>query len=287
MLIAFLTMAALAIQQPEVKRVPSLTGDITLIPAFESKVLSNKRRVWVYLPPNYAKEPSRRYPVLYCHDGQNVFDGATSFIANKEWRIDESAEGLIKAGLIEPIIIVAIANAEMERGNEYLPTSIKMGSSQVGGKADLYGQFLLQELKLFIDKSYRTKPEGKNTAMLGSSFGGVITYYLGISNPSSFGMLGVISPSVWVNNRELVRRTADLPKKLDLRVWIDMGSREAPSAMKDASDMAAAMTKKGWVLGKDLVFYEDGFAEHNEEAWARRVPAILIWMFGRRRLMGE
>lgn len=280
MVLAALSIASLLIQQPEVKRVSSLTGDITQIPSFESKILGNKRNLIVYLPPGYKQDTSKRYPVLYCHDGQNIFDGMTSYIPNKEWRIDEAAQGLITAGLIEPIIIVGIDNAGMDRGNEYLPTRFKMGNSELGGKADLYGKFLLEEVKGYIDRTYRTKPGGKDTALLGSSFGGVITFYLGIANPTKFSRLGVISPSVFVNDRELIKRTLALPKRLDLRIWIDMGTQEGSRAVIDAKDLYEALKTKGWRPGRDLVFYEDGFAQHNEEAWARRVPAILIWMFG-------
>jgi predicted alpha/beta superfamily hydrolase len=280
MLIAFLAIATTHQQQPEVRRISSLTGDITVLRDFESKNLGNKRNISIYLPPDYKTSPGRRYPVLYCHDGQNVFDGATSYVPNKEWRIDEAAEALIKAGLIQPIIIVAIDNGQMERGNEYLPTKIKMGNNEFGGKADLYGRFLLEEVKAYIDKTYRTKPDASNTALLGSSLGGVVTYYLGITHADKFSLLGVISPSVWVNNREMIKRTEALPKKLKLRIWIDMGTQEGSDSVRDANDLFLGLQKKGWKPGKELVFYKDGFAQHNEEAWARRVPAILLWMFG-------
>src|SRR5689334_20785353 len=128
-------------QKPPVRKT-SLTGIIKAHPDFESKILGNKRNVWVYLPPNYESEPKRSFPVLYMHDGQNVFDGMTSYIPNLEWRVDEAAEALIKAKVVEPIIIVAVSNAQMDRANEYLPTRRKMRDMEMGGKADLYGKFL-------------------------------------------------------------------------------------------------------------------------------------------------
>lgn len=282
MLLAILGLVPIVNQQAEVKRVPSITGNVTVVKGFTSKVLSNQRNISIYLPPQYKSSPDRRYPVLYCHDGQNIFDGATSFIPGKEWRIDETAEALINAGLIEPIIVVGIDNAGIDRAAEYLPTRFKWNNNELGGKADLYGKFLLEELKPYIDKTYRTKPDAKNTGLMGSSLGGIITFYLGITHPDRFSKLGVVSPSVWVNEREMIKRTDGLSRKLPIRVWIDMGTQEAPSATKDAKDLALALEKKGWKPGKDLIYYEDGFAQHNEDAWARRVPAILMWMFGKK-----
>ncbi|HVL39797.1 MAG TPA: alpha/beta hydrolase-fold protein, partial [Fimbriimonadaceae bacterium] len=115
------------------ERRQSLTGDIRHHRDFESKILGNKRNLIVYLPPDYAKQ-TRRYPVVYLHDGQNVFDGLTSYIPNQEWRADEAAEALIRAELIEPLILVGIDNAGIARGDEYLPTRTKFGDNEAGGK---------------------------------------------------------------------------------------------------------------------------------------------------------
>ena len=116
MIIASLFLAGIQGQGPQ--RVPSITGTVEKIEGFQSKVLGNKRNVSVYLPPDYAKDTAKKYAVVYMHDGQNVFDGMTSFIPNQEWRADETAQMLIEAGIIEPIIIVGLDNGGMERGNE-------------------------------------------------------------------------------------------------------------------------------------------------------------------------
>ncbi|MBC8064609.1 MAG: alpha/beta hydrolase [Chlorobia bacterium] len=283
MVFALLALAPALIQEPTAPKTPTLTGNVKKITGFESKILGNKRGLVIYTPPDYEKQEKARYPVLYCHDGQNIFDGATSYIRGKEWRIDEAANALILAGLIEPIIIVGIENAGIQRSNEYLPTRFKFQNTEMGGKGDLYGRFLLEEVKAYVDREYRTKPDAKNTALMGSSLGGFITYYLGLKHPDKFSKLGVVSPSVWANDREMVKMTDQLPRKLPLKIWIDMGTQESLYAVPEARMLFDSLLKKGWAAGKDAVFYQDGFAQHNEDAWARRVPAILMWMFGVKR----
>ncbi len=272
-----LTLAGLTLQT---QRVASLTGNIEKLVSFESKVLQNRRNISVYLPPQYASDKGRRFPVLYMHDGQNVFDGATSYIPNQEWRADEAAEALIKAGLIEPIIIVGIDNGQAARADEYLPWKIKMGNSEVGGKADLYGKMLTDEIMPMVNAKYRTKTGPSNTGLVGSSFGGVITSYLGITRPDVFGKLGIVSPSVWVNGRELLKTVK--PIKNRQRIWIDMGTKEGLSAVPDAQALFVAYKSAGWKEGKDITLVIDGNAEHNELAWSRRMMSILTYLFGRR-----
>lgn len=267
--------------RPQPERKTSITGTVQAIKGFESKVLGNSRDVWVYLPPDYDKETARRYPVLYMHDGQNVFDGMTSYLPNLEWRVDEAAEALIRTKLIEPVIIVGVSNAGVDRANEYLPTKARMGQNEAGGRADLYGKMLTDELMPFIDKTYRTKRGPANTAICGSSFGGIVTLHLGLTRPDAFGKWGVVSPSLWWDDRLMLKRVNSLAKKPNARVWVDMGTNEGPGAVVQARELRDAMVKKGWVLGKDLVYYEDGFAVHNEGAWAGRMDMILRFFYGR------
>lgn len=268
-------------QGPE--RRTSLTGTIEHIKGFESKVLGNRRDLVVYLPPNYAQETNRRYPVLYLHDGQNVFDGMTSFLPNVEWRTDETAEALIRAGLIEPIVMVGIANAGMDRANEYLPTEAAMrGGPKTGGKLRQYGEMLLTEIKPMIDKRYRTRPEGRFTGVLGSSFGGIATMGLGVLFPESFGRLGVVSPSVWWDDRQIVKMVQAMPKRPNQRIWLDIGTAEGPNAVADTLKLRDALVAKGWREGRDLAVYIDGGAPHNEAAWSSRFGEMLMFLYGRR-----
>jgi len=263
-------------------RTPSLTGTIERIPAVRSQALGNERDVLVYLPPQYAKETKRKFPVLYLHDGQNVFDGATSYIPNQEWKCDEAAESLIGAGLVEPIIMVAIPNMGMERANEYLPTARKMQNTEAGGKANLYLKFIRDELKPLIDRKYRTKTEPTNTGLCGSSFGGIATLYLGLWSPETFGKLAVVSPSVWWDDRKALDFVSTFKGPKKPKVWLDMGSQEGEGGLKDAHDLRDRFVSAGWKPGKDFAYYEDGFAVHNEGAWARRFPAMLMFLFPKR-----
>src|SRR5215813_3818415 len=134
----------------------TLTGDIRVHKAFHSRILNNDRDVLVYLPPGYEKERQKRYSVFYLNDGQNLFDGATAFVPGQEWHVDETAESLISSGKVDPLIIVGIDNAGNDRVNEYTPVA---DEKYKGGRADLYGRMLVEELKPFIDSTYRTRKD--------------------------------------------------------------------------------------------------------------------------------
>ncbi len=281
---ACLTIALAFPQQ----RVASLTGNIQKLPTFHSKILGNDRNIAVYLPPGY-ESGNRHYPVLYMNDGQNVFDGMTSYLPNKEWRADESAQALIESRLIEPIIIVAIDNGGMERANEYLPTEAKFGSNKSGGKADLYARVLIEEVMPLINEHYRTKKGPENTGLCGSSFGGIVTMHIGLKHPDVFGKLAVVSPSVWWDSRVILKEVSAITQKPKQRIWVDIGSREAGTneksnnqTTKDTEDLVHLLGEKGWKLGKNLAYFVDKGAAHNEDAWAHRMPLILTFLFGTR-----
>lgn len=259
-------------------RLPSRTGIIREHRAFESKILGNKRNLIVYLPPDYEKEPKRRYPVFYMHDGQNLMDGATSFIAGKEWRVDETAEALVRAKIIEPLIIVGIDNAGIARADEFLPTRSTFNGQAMGGKADAYGRMIRTEIMPLINQTYRTKTGPQNTWVGGASLGGIVSLYLGFTHPNVFGRIAAVSPSVWWDDREIVRRVNNLPKKLPIQIWLDMGTAESASGVADCGLLRGALTSKGWVLGRDLTYFVDQGAQHNEEAWAKRFGMLLIWI---------
>ncbi len=268
-------------QQPH-----TLTGDIRHHKGFHSTVLNNDRDVIVYLPPGYEANKKERYSVFYLNDGQNLFDGATSFIAGKEWRVDETAESLISAGKIEPLIIVGIYNAGKERINEYTP--VQDPKYRQGGKADLYGRMLVEELKPFIDTRYRTKKGANHTGLGGSSLGGLVSLYLGLKYPQVYGRLAVVSPSVWFAGKQIVKYVEAVKTKPKVKIWIDMGTKEggdvddASGAVLDARLLRDRLVKKGWKPGKDLDYLEAKDAEHNETAWAARVDSILTFLFPRK-----
>jgi predicted alpha/beta superfamily hydrolase len=253
----------------------TLTGDIRTHEGFHSRFLEHDRTVTVYLPPGYEADRGRRYPVLYLHDGQNVFDRATS--VGEEWRVDETAQEMIEAGTIEPLIAVGIWNTGVHRIDEYAPTPREDKGG--GGKADLYGRMLVQELKPFIDRTYRTLPGAANTAMGGSSLGGLLTMHLGLRFPLAFSKIAVLSPSVWWDDRVILREVEALPAKLAQRIWLDAGDREGADVIPDARALRDALVAKGWTEGQDLAYLEAEGGEHNEASWAARVGAVLQFLF--------
>jgi predicted alpha/beta superfamily hydrolase len=264
-------------QQPAEPRRHTLTGEIRHHPAFHSRFLTRDRDVVVYLPPGYAEHPERRYPVLYMHDGQNLFDGATSFLPGQEWQVDETAERLARSGEILPLIVVGVYNGLDQRANEYTP--VADAKYRTGGEADAYGRLLVEELKPFVDSRYRTLPGPANTGLGGSSLGGVVSLYLGLKYPRVFGRLAVVSPAVWWGRHDLVRRVLDLPNKTRQRIWLDIGAAEGEDTVADARTLCKALTARGWRLGHDLQYMEAQGAAHNETAWAARVEPILRFLF--------
>ena len=280
-MLASLSVVLVVAQQ----RVSSLTGTIKRHPGFESKILKNKRNILVYLPPQYATQKNRKFPVLYMADGQNCFDGMTSYIPNQEWRADETAEDLIARGLIEPLIIVAIDNAQGARADEYLPTKARMGQQTAGGRAHEYGNFLTFEVMPMIERTYRVETGYRNTGLCGSSFGGILSLYLALELPSFFGKAAVVSPSLWWDNQIMLKWVTkkELRPRLGPKLWIDIGTNEGAEAVRQTAKLADILTNKGFKPEEDLVCVFDPGAEHNEKAWARRFPMMLKFLFPKKR----
>ena len=132
-------------------------GTLDLPPLFHSVILGNARQLIIYLPPGYGADVNRRYPVLYMQDGQNLFDGTTSYTPGQHWHLNETGDTLIREGAIAPVIIVGIYNTGEHRIEEYTPTADP--NFKVGGQAGLYGRMLTEELKPYVDRRYRTKPD--------------------------------------------------------------------------------------------------------------------------------
>jgi len=253
----------------------TVTGDVRTHAAFHSRYLAHDRTVIVYLPPSYDPETTHRYPVLYLHDGQNVFDRATSF--GEEWHVDEWAQGLITSGEIEPLIIVGIYNTGEHRLNEYTPApEAEQGQ---GGHADDYGRMLVEDLKPFIDHTYKTLPGVAHTAMGGSSLGGLLTMHLGLRYPTTFSRLAVLSPSVWWDERVILRDVDALPGKLPIRIWLDAGTAEGVDTLANLRALRDALVAKGWTIGDDLAYLEAQGGEHNEQSWGARVDRVLTFLF--------
>jgi len=242
---------------------------------FRSQFLEHERTLVVYLPPGYEALPEGRYPVLYLQDGQNLFDPATAY-AGHEWRADETADELIAAREVEPLIMVGIYNTGEHRIEEYTPSP---DPKRGGGKADLYGRMLVEEIKPFIDQNYRTLQGPLNTGLGGSSLGGLVTLYLGIKYSDVFGKLAVLSPSVWWDNRAILDLIAELQPKPRLKIWLDMGTCEGGMSLQDTERLRDVLEAKGWAEGDDLQYSEIDGAMHNEAAWAERVGPLLRYLF--------
>ncbi len=259
----------------------TLTGNIRRHRAFRSKILGNRRDVLVYLPPGYSIFSRKHFPVLYLHDGQNVFDAATSF-AGVEWSVDETAQRLIRQKLIEPLIIVGVANTGADRIHEYAPTRgvIDAKAKRVKrsrGRAREYGEFLIEELKPYIDRKYRTRREAEFTGLGGSSLGGLVTLAIGILFPAMFSRLVVMSPSIWWDNFAIYRLVDMIEGKPALKIWLDTGTAEP--GWEQGRLLRDRLIEKGWRLNVDLKYLEAKGAGHSESAWAERVEPALRFLF--------
>lgn len=264
----------------------SVVGALQVLPELYSPQLDNKRDILVYLPPSYA-ESVRRYPVLYMHDGQNLFDAATSYAG--EWQVDETCEALAEEGI--ELIVVGIPNAGLRRLDEYSPFYSERDG---GGQGDQYLAFLAETLKPLIDQEFRTLPGREHTGIMGSSMGGLISLYAAFRRSETFGIIGAMSPSLWFAGTAIfpyIRRQPFVPA----RIYLDVGTREGGNSPVDrllhhASSrryfgnvfrMHELLVGKGYRPAHDLHYVEEALAVHNEAAWARRLPDALRFLFGK------
>lgn len=246
--------------------VPSkITGRVDRYPAFEGRGL-RPRDVLIWLPPDYESNTEARYPVLYMHDGQQVFDPATS-THGVDWGVDERATELIQQGRMRGIIVVAAYNTP-DRRAEY-------GETDLGAA---YRRFIVEELKPFVDRTYRTLPDRENTAVMGSSMGGRVSLLLAWEYPEVFSMAGCLSPSFSEETLQLVARGRP---EAPLRIYMDNGGRGLDAELQRNVDrMLDLLADQGFRFGEDLVWFRDPAANHDEAAWAQRVWMPLLYFFG-------
>jgi predicted alpha/beta superfamily hydrolase len=243
---------------------------------FHSEILPDDRSVMVYVPPEYFSQRERRFPVLYLQDGQNLFDGRTSYVAGKTWRANTTADALVEAGEIEPVILVGVANTGLRRMAEYTPSrDYKMG----GGEGYSYGRLLVEELKPFIDARYRTLAGPEDTGLGGSSLGGLESLYVGLEFRGVYGRLAVMSPSLWWNHRAIFRYVERAGERPGSRIWMDMGTAEGARHVRDTDQMERLLVELGWREGVDLKYVKAEGAVHDEEAWAARFGEVLRFLF--------
>lgn len=254
------------------------TGDIR-VHEIGGEAPASRRSVLVYLPPSYDAQPGRRFPVLYLHDGQNVFDSATAF-NGQEWCVDETAQRLIEEEAIEPLMIVAVANAGERRIDEYTPTRDR--KQKAGGGAEQYESILFDEVVPMIEGSYRTLGGPEHTGMGGSSLGALLSLALALRHPDKVGRAAILSPSVWWDREVIVRRVRALRARPAMRLWLSVGTAEGPEVVDAARRLRDALVQKGWTLDQDLRYVEYDGAGHAEQAWAEQMPDVLRFLYPRR-----
>jgi predicted alpha/beta superfamily hydrolase len=251
-------------------------------PDFASNFLPHPRTLAVWLPPGYHRDPARRFPVLYMGDGQNLFDPETAFAGNA-WFADDVAEREVRAGRVEPLILVGVANSP-DRLQEY-------GPRQAGDMAHDYGRFLVEEVKPFIDAEYRTLTGPEHTGVGGSSMGGLIALHLCQWYPDVFGRCAAMSPALWWEHGYFLRNLMAAPEWLDrCRVWLDMGTREGDTEagmramVRRVRRLARLFERHGMREGEHfhVEVIEGGL--HNEAAWSGRFDRVLRFLFGTDRL---
>ncbi len=234
------------------------------------------RDLFIHLPEGYEAGQGR-YPVLYMHDGQNLFDPALAAFG-AAWEVDEVVDDLSARGRIRPWIVVGIGNTG-ERIDEYTPDA---DPDFGGGRGEAYGRLVVERIKPAIDARYRTLCGANNTALAGSSLGGLISLDMFQRHPGVFGRVAAVSPSLWWNDRSMLRRLEQSAPALPARLWLDGGSAEgeqtpggATTVIRDAARARDRALALGGEFGREVGYLEVIGAPHNEGAWAARLPSIL------------
>lgn len=264
-LAALLPLSAGAQPRPASVRDPSR---LRLPPPLAMPGLARSRQLRIYLPPSYASSPDRRYPVLYAHDGQNLFDAATSYAG--EWQLDETLDRLAAQQGLE-LIAVGIDNGAEKRMNELNPWD-----HERFGKGDgfSYLRFVMDVVKPFVDREFRTRPEAASTAMIGSSMGGLITHAALHRYRDRLGLGAVFSPSFWIAPAAYELALSE-PLLASQRVFLYGGGREGESMLPQLRRMADVQM----VQARQVRVVEAPAAEHNEAAWVAQVPGALQFLF--------
>jgi predicted alpha/beta superfamily hydrolase/uncharacterized protein involved in tolerance to divalent cations len=263
----------------------TIAGTLRILRGLYSPQLDNTRDILVYLPPSYPTG-GHHYPVLYMHDGQNLFDGTTSYAG--EWYVDETMEGLASQGI--EAIVVGLPNIGLRRYHEYIPfPSPDLPDAQ----GELYVNFIADTVKPMIDRDFRTLPGRTTTGIMGSSLGGLISLYGFFKRSDTFGLAGVVSPALRWGKQGIfpfVTQSASAPGK----IYIDVGTAEGTGLVADPQSqrsfaehyvqqvrrMNALLKRKGYRIGETLLYVEEEGAIHHESAWARRLPAALRFLLG-------
>jgi pimeloyl-ACP methyl ester carboxylesterase len=270
---------------------PATAGRIETLPPLTSQFVA-PRRVDVWLPPDYDARVSERYPVVYMHDGQNLFDPLTGYGGNT-WEVDQALCRLMQAGKIRGAIIVGVWNTGMGRFPEYMPRKAVTGGTLAlypGGpsiatdtiQSDAYLKYLVTELKPFVDRTYRTQPEAGHTFVMGSSMGGLISAYAVAEYPGVFGGAGCVSIHWPAGDGAMIGYLAQhLPKPGANRFYFDFGTATLDALYEPFQLKAdAVMRAAGYTEGRDWLTRKFPGAEHSEKSWRERVDIPLTFLLG-------
>jgi enterochelin esterase-like enzyme len=209
---------------------------------------------------------------MILHDGQNLFEPERAHIPGQHWRVGETADRLIAAGRIPPLVIAGIDHAGEERGNEMTPT---MADHVGAGRGALYGRFVMDEVVPFLAREYGIRTDANGLAMGGASLGGLVTLAIARQFPGRVGRLLVMSPSVWWDDRVILRRLRRVGLSSRPRVWLDIGRREGARTITDTRLLRDTLI---WQTSA-LRYFEDPDGRHTEADWARRLPDALSWLY--------
>ncbi|CAF0785313.1 unnamed protein product [Didymodactylos carnosus] len=249
-----------------------LDSSFSMLPNF-----NRTRRIWIYLPLDYYKM-SKNYPVIYAHDGQNLFDQVYSY--SGEWGIDETLDQLFNrtsSSIGNGVIVVGIDNGGSERLNELTPFP---SSTRGGGHADKYLKFIVHHLKPYIDMRFRTKPERQNTAILGSSLGGLVSFYAAARYPHIFGRVGVFSPSFSFSD-EIYTYAEKMFNLFDInpKLYFVCGAKESMTMIPDMQRMVRLLVDTKQYTNKEVKSIDKDDGEHSEWFWRREFVDAVKWLF--------
>ncbi len=240
--------------------------------AFAIPQLNDTRRIWIYLPKDY-KTSKEKYPVLYMHDGQNLFNEQTAPFG--EWGVDEALDTLQKQN--KNCIVVGIDCDEKNRINEYTFYDHKEYGKAMGKE---YVDFLIKTLKPYIDKTYRTKTDAANTYIAGSSMGGLISFLAATSHPETFSAAGIFSPSFWIAPQVYTDiKNKDFTKS-KISYFFYAGGAEGKTMVDDAKRMADMIDAKPHAYKRVTVLVNPP-GKHNEAEWRKQFPVFYNWLFGK------
>lgn len=229
--------------------------------------LQTKKKIWVYLPLNYEKS-TKKYPVIYMHDAQNLFDSESAFAG--EWNLDETLDSL-KA----KVIVIGIEHGNEKRTEELTPYK---NENLASGNADAYVDFIVKTLKPQIDSTYKTKTNARNTCIWGSSLGGLVSFYAALKYPDVFGKVGCFSPAFWINKPEIFQKMENTAK-FNTKIYLLCGDKEDSNIVSDMKEMETLINSKRCECKKlnKTVIIKGG--KHNSKLWQNAFAKAYLWLF--------